>query len=263
MTSPPCIQVCLRENCSVSCIFGFLVRIVTRLLRIFNTVADHLTDSQISRHLNWSVMTNLWHFSHLLASFLRVHVGWQKAQLVDSISHRQFLSSLRSTRSQLSMWLVFVSSLIEVIRHVYQTWNILPLFYFNGLSSVNLMRLEQKPHLTVVWPRLAEHSYVSAFSALICLWLGEQSCTQTKTGHWHNDTTCRLEFLKQVKYAWKSAVNPLNRWCAKLRDMLELWVYPIYMTKDIHSSYSSNRFKRFSSIGVDWQCLSTIRVPVK
>ena len=42
--------------------------------------------------------------------------------------------------------------------------------------------------------------------------------------------------------SWNS-VNHLNHWCKKGRDGSERWVYPIYMTKDIRSLFSSDRIK--------------------
>ena len=53
---------------------------------------------------------------------------------------------------------------------------------YDELFSV-LKRLEQKPHLTVVLPSLDwAQSYMPAFSALICLWIDQQSSSYTWTG---------------------------------------------------------------------------------
>ena len=78
-------------------------------------------------------------------------------------------------------------------------------------------------------------SYAAAFSALICLWIGQQSSSQYWSGQ------VRPEFLDQAKYAWKSPVN--HHWCENLRDRSERWIYPIYMTNDIPSLFCSNPFK--------------------
>ena len=102
----------------------------------------------------------------------------------------------------------------------------------------HLKGFEQKPHLTVVLPSLGcAQSYVPAFNALICLWIGQQSSSHYWNGQF------RPEFLGQAKYILESSVNHLNHWLEKLRDRSERWRHPIYMTKGIHSLFCSNPFK--------------------
>ena len=102
-----------------------------------------------------------------------------------------------------------------------------------------LKRLEQKPHLTVVLPSLDwAKSHVPAFSAEICLWMGQQSSTQSETGNCHYrfsiKSNLRLEIPSQSSKSLMCIVT-------LVRDRLVLWIYAINMTKDIPSLFCSDR----------------------
>ena len=74
------------------------------------------------------------------------------------------LSNFKKTRSSV------------LIRHFTVLWHLTFRNHSSKLPANLLKGFEQKPHLTVVLPSLGwAQSYVPAFSALICLWIGQQS----------------------------------------------------------------------------------------